>query len=109
MRICFIQNRAKSTVAPRKFGLFKEKYELDSKLLHGAYIAVCLDGVNFKKFCQINSFNKPVDQRNVNLMNSCALKLLKYYETDVLCAYGFSDEFNFILKPNSVLFKRNSK
>lgn len=104
-----ILSRSKSSTAPRKFESFKEKYELNSKLLHGAFIVICLDGVNFKKLCQINSFNKPVDQRNVNLMNSTALKLFKNFESNILCAYGFSDEFSFVLKPDSDLFKRNSK
>ncbi len=99
---CHIENA-------RKFNLVKEKFEVFNKLLPETYIIVCLDGVNFKKFCTVNSFEKPVDLRNVNLMNSCALKLMKQYSNDIVCAYGFSDEFNFILKPNSEILRRNSK
>ncbi len=107
-----IFSRSKSSCnieAARKFNLIKEKFEVTNRLLPEAYIIVCLDGVNFKKFCTVNSFEKPVDIRNVKLMNSCAIRLMKRHCDDILCAYGFSDEFNFIIRPSSEILKRNSK
>ena len=52
---------------------------------------------------------KPNDQRNVNLMNYCAKKLFEDFKHDILCAYGFSDEFSFALHRESLLFERKFK
>lgn len=104
-----IFKRYKSTNKLRKFNLTKEKFEITNYLLSEAYIIACIDGINFKKFCATNHFHKPVDLRNVSLMNSCALSLMNRYRNDIMCAYGFSDEFNLIFKPNTNVLKRNSK
>ena len=68
-----------------------------------------MDGANFKKFTELNSFLKPIDQRNMNLMNSCAKQMFNVHKNDILCAYGFSDEFNFAIKKSSSLYDRKHR
>lgn len=92
----------------RRFNIIKDKFELNHRLLPDTFIVVCLDGVNFKQLCSANLFLKPVDQRHINLMNACAVSLMSKHSSDIVCAYGFSDEFSFVLKTDSELFKRNS-
>ncbi len=96
----------KSSQYSRSFDKIKNDFETRDIFLPEAYSIISIDGVNFKKFT--NSFHKPIDQRNVNLMNECALDLFKFFKNDIACAYGFSDEFNFIINNTSQLFKRNS-
>jgi len=68
-----------------------------------------VDGVNFKKFTKLNSFHKPNDQRNINLMNACAKEIFTRHKHDILCAYGFSDEYNFAIKKSSLIYDRKHK
>ena len=105
----FSQRSADRSIDARRFQEVKEKFEVNVSLIPEAYVLVNLDGVNFKKFCSLNSLLKPVDQRHVNLMNHCARNLMEHYQRDIVYAFGFSDEFNFILKTDSELYKRNSK
>jgi tRNA(His) guanylyltransferase len=93
----------------RRFNVIKQKFELNHRLLPDTFIVICLDGVNFKNLCSVNSFLKPVDQRHINLMNICAQSLMNRHLNEIYFAYGFSDEFSFILKSSSELFQRNSR
>ena len=70
---------------------------------------VQLDGVNFKKFSKSNSYLKPTDQQNINLMNFCAEKTFEHFKRDIICAYGFSDEFSFALCRKTTVFDRKFK
>ena len=85
----------------------KKDFEINHKLMPDAYIWVHLDGVNFKRLTQVNRYNKPIDQRNVNLMNKCAKHIFDSYKNELVCAYGFSDEFSFVLNKKSNLFNRD--
>jgi tRNA(His) 5'-end guanylyltransferase len=91
----------------RAFVELKQKYELKHNLLNDCFILVQLDGVNFKKFT--SDFNKPVDQRLVNLMNQCTKEMFESLGCDLLCSYGFSDEVNFLIDKRSSLFERKFK
>jgi tRNA(His) guanylyltransferase len=93
----------------RQYNLLKENYEQKQKLLNQTYIVVQIDGINFKNFTQINEFNKPIDQRHVNLMNACARTMFKAYKSDMVCSYGFSDEYNFVLNKSTTLYDRKFK
>ncbi|KAJ1557257.1 tRNA-histidine guanylyltransferase 1-like, partial [Nowakowskiella sp. JEL0078] len=98
----------------RKFDRFfmaKSKYEyvksferVDS-LLQNTYIVIRLDGHSFHRFTATHAFSKPNDIRALNLANACALTVLETYP-DILLAYGQSDEFSFMLKKSSKLYKR---
>jgi tRNA(His) guanylyltransferase len=103
--LMYIQRR----FSQRQYNLLKENYEQRQKLLSQTYIVIQVDGVNFRNFTQINEFNKPIDQRHVNLMNACAHRIFKAYKSDIICSYGFSDEFNFVLKHSTTLYHRKFK
>jgi tRNA(His) guanylyltransferase len=87
----------------------KKAFEVNSSLLSDCYILIHLDGLNFRKFTDFNEFEKPIDKRNVNLMVECTRQLFNSYKHDIMCAYGFSDEFTFAIEKNSQLFLRKYK
>ncbi|CAF1007539.1 unnamed protein product [Brachionus calyciflorus] len=90
----------------RKFTNVKLKYEIDQKLLSSCYILVQIDGLNFKTFTKINNFIKPNDQSNINLMNSCSMKIFETLRDHLIYSYGFSDEFSFVFEPKTKLYDR---
>ncbi|KOM33876.1 hypothetical protein LR48_Vigan02g002600 [Vigna angularis] len=51
------------------------------------------------------SLHKPYDLNTLKLMNSCAVEILEEY-ADVVFAYGFSDEYTFVLKKTSKFYER---
>ena len=93
----------------RKFDQIKSSHELKYRLLDECYIVVQVDGVGFKNFTRKHLFHKPVDQRNINLMNECATSLFDEFRPHMLCAYGFSDEMNFAFEKNIQMYERNYK
>lgn len=106
---CFLQSR-------RYFKLFamaKSKYEyvkdfeMDDQLLKNCWIVVRIDGKNFHKFADSHDFNKPNDERALNLMNKAALTVMKEFH-DITISYGQSDEYSFIFKKNTSLYNRRS-
>ena len=93
----------------RPFEKIKAHFELKYRLLEHTYVLVQLDGVRLKTFCERHAFHKPVDQRHLNLMNDCARQLFHTHMNDLLCAYGFSDEYNLVFKRDTQLYDRNYK
>lgn len=45
-------------------------------------------------FSEKQGFEKPNDEKALNLMNACAIKVLEKF-SDVIFAYGFSDEYRY--------------
>jgi len=87
-------------------GSMKQNFEINTTLLGETYTAFKLDGVSFSRFTSSKKLHKPNDQRHVNLMNQCAGDLYKQYKSEMIAAYGFSDEFSFILDKKSEIHKR---
>jgi len=53
------------------------------------------------------SLHKPYDLNVLKLMNSCAVETLEEY-ADVVLAYGFGDEYTFVLKKSSKFYERRA-
>lgn len=45
-------------------------------------------------FSEKHGFEKPNDDKALNLMNACAIKVLENF-SDVIFAYGFSGEYRY--------------
>jgi tRNA(His) 5'-end guanylyltransferase len=92
----------------RRFGKeIKTLYELNQILMPETFIILRLDGKNFKNLTKYYQFLKPNDQTHVNLMNKCALEVFSQYHSDLMLAYGYSDEFSFAFYKETNLFNRN--
>lgn len=57
------------------------------------------------RFSSFYKFGKPNDERALRLMNESALKVMGQI-TDVVLAYGQSDEYSFVLQKSCSLFDR---
>ncbi|KAI5633954.1 tRNAHis guanylyltransferase domain-containing protein [Phthorimaea operculella] len=86
---------------------YVKNYELDDTLLPNSWIVVRLDGKCFHKFSDDHNFVKPNDVKALNLMNYAAYTVLKDFN-DILMAFGQSDEYSFIFKKQTTLYKRRA-
>lgn len=86
---------------------YVKKFELDDSLLPNSWIVVRLDGKCFHKFSQEHEFEKPNDIRALKLMNYAAFTVLREFN-DLLMAFGQSDEYSFIFKKSTTLYKRRA-
>lgn len=66
---------------------------------------VRVDGRGFTQFCDIHGFEKPNDIRGIKLMAKCAKEVMKDF-TEIVIAYGDSDEFSFVFKRSAKVFNR---
>ncbi|KAI3351256.1 hypothetical protein L3Q82_005810 [Scortum barcoo] len=95
-----------SSMAKSKFE-YVRNFETDDTCLRNCYIVVRLDGRNFHKFAEQHKFAKPNDNRALGLMTQSARSVMGELE-DIVVAYGQSDEFSFVFKRTSTLFKRRA-
>ncbi|XP_070819520.1 probable tRNA(His) guanylyltransferase [Chaetodon trifascialis] len=95
-----------SNMAKSKFE-YVRSFETDDTCLRNCYIVVRLDGRNFHKFAEQHKFTKPNDNRALGLMTRSARSVMGELE-DIIIAYGQSDEFSFVFKRTSTLFKRRA-
>ncbi|KAM3964826.1 tRNA-histidine guanylyltransferase [Aphomia sociella] len=86
---------------------YVKNYELDDTLLPNAWIVVRLDGKCFHKFSEDHNFSKPNDLRALKLMNYAAFTVFREFH-DLLMAFGQSDEYSFIFKKHTMLYKRRT-
>ncbi|XP_024918947.1 putative tRNA(His) guanylyltransferase isoform X2 [Cynoglossus semilaevis] len=86
---------------------YVRNFETDDTCLRNCYIVVRLDGRNFHRFSEQHNFTKPNDNRALGLMSRSARSVMEDME-DVVIAYGQSDEFSFVFKRNSTLFRRRA-
>lgn len=47
------------------------------------------------RFSQVHDFEKPNDERALNLMNSCAVAVSSEYP-DIVFSYGYNDEYRLV-------------
>uniref|UniRef100_H3DI55 tRNA(His) guanylyltransferase n=1 Tax=Tetraodon nigroviridis TaxID=99883 RepID=H3DI55_TETNG len=110
LKSCLVQRPAclstSATMAKSKFE-YVRNFETDDSCLRNCYIVVRLDGRNFHKFAEHHTFLKPNDGRALGLMTHSARCVMAELE-DVVIAYGQSDEFSFVFKKTSTLFKRRA-
>lgn len=74
-------------------------------MLPSTYIVMRIDGRGFHRFSDQYEFTKPNDLRALRLMNEAA-KVVMHELTDVVIAYGDSDEYSFVLRKACNLFER---
>ncbi|CDY34497.1 BnaC04g13020D [Brassica napus] len=86
---------------------FVRSFRFESKLLPLTWVVVRIDGSHFHRFSDVHEFEKPNDEQALKLMNSCAVAVLEEFE-DIHFAYGVSDEYSFVLKRESELYKSHS-
>jgi len=84
---------------------FVKKYESSNALMPNVFMVVRIDGRAFTDFCAAHEFEKPNDVRMIKLMNSAATEVMKSF-TDIVVAYGQSDEYSFVFKKSSKVFNR---
>lgn len=81
-------------------------FEQRDILLPETYIVVRIDGKKFHVFSNYYGFEKPNDTRALKLMNACAKNVVLQYRSEVILAYGESDEYSFILRNDTTLYNR---
>lgn len=59
------------------------------------------------RFSKRQNFAKPNDRRAIDLMNAAAIEVVKQF-TDIVIAYGQSDEYSFVLHEDCQLFERRA-
>ena len=84
---------------------YVKSFEYNQVLLPQTFTVIRIDGKGFTKFTTNHGFKKPNDIKGLSLMNKCAEEVLKQF-SDIWIAYGQSDEFSFVLRKESNLFKR---
>lgn len=84
---------------------YVRNFESEDKLLPNCWIVVRIDGRAFHHFSKKHKFEKPNDERALNLMNKAACSVM-YEFKDVVLAYGQSDEYSFVLRKDSTLYNR---
>ncbi|KAM6471480.1 putative tRNA(His) guanylyltransferase isoform 1-T1 [Liasis olivaceus] len=95
-----------AAMAKSKFE-YVRAFESDDKCLPNCWIVVRLDGRCFHRFVQQHDFKKPNDDRALQLMNKCAQTVMQELE-NIVIAYGQSDEYSFVFKKKTNLFKRRA-
>ncbi|TPX56348.1 hypothetical protein PhCBS80983_g04578 [Powellomyces hirtus] len=91
-------------MACSKFEYVKQ-FEQHTTVLPNTFLVVRLDGHSFHRFTATHKFVKPNDERCLHLMSHAAKHVMETYP-DVTLAYGQSDEFSFVLRRRTTLFKR---
>ncbi|KAG4305444.1 hypothetical protein PORY_001000 [Pneumocystis oryctolagi] len=84
---------------------YVRKFEAPDRLLPNTWVVIRLDGRGFHRFSSEHSFEKPNDIRALNLMNDAASRVLKEF-TDIVFAYGNSDEYSFVFRKTCHLYER---
>ncbi|XP_063838644.1 probable tRNA(His) guanylyltransferase [Ostrinia nubilalis] len=86
---------------------YVKTFEVDDTLLPNTWIVIRIDGKCFHKFSDDHNFSKPNDLRGLNLMNYAAFTVFREFN-DLLLAFGQSDEYSFVFKKHSTLYKRRA-
>lgn len=84
---------------------YVKTFESDEKLLPNTWIVVRIDGRGFHKFTQNHNFQKPNDERALNLMNHAAMNVMREFK-DIVISYGQSDEYSFVFRKDTKLYNR---
>mmetsp|Transcript_92977 Transcript_92977/g.128117 ORF Transcript_92977/g.128117 Transcript_92977/m.128117 type:complete len:90 (+) Transcript_92977:77-346(+) len=68
-------------------------------------MVVRLDGRSFTNFSDAHKFEKPNDILALKAMNKAAKEVMKSF-TEIIIAFGESDEYSFVFKKSAKLFNR---
>lgn len=86
---------------------YVRKFEQNDQCLLNCWIVIRIDGRNFHRFSDEHGFEKPNDLRALQLMNKCAETVMKEF-TDIVIAYGQSDEYSLVFKRSTTQFSRRA-
>ncbi|GAB4834626.1 tRNA-His guanylyltransferase [Ancistrocladus abbreviatus] len=86
---------------------YVKQFETEDEIMVPNIIIVQINGRDFQRFSEIHEFQRPNDEQALNLMNSCAISMLEEYP-DIVCSYGFSDEYSFVLKKLTKFYQRRA-
>ncbi|KAI7885080.1 tRNA-histidine guanylyltransferase 1 [Lichtheimia hyalospora FSU 10163] len=86
---------------------YVRQFETVDKIIPNTWLVVRIDGRGFHRFSQQHAFDKPNDRRAIELMNRCAIEVMKDIK-DITMAYGQSDEYSFVLPKSSNLYARRA-
>jgi len=86
---------------------YVRNFETQDALPPSNWIVIRVDGRGFSKLTKKYNFAKPNDLRALDLLNAAALEVTKSL-TDVVLAYGQSDEYSFVLHESTTLFERRA-
>eukprot|EP00803_Ostreobium_quekettii_P007064 evm.model.scf_1407.1 EVM.evm.TU.scf_1407.1 scf_1407:1527-6227(+) len=86
---------------------YVKKFERDAVLLPQCWLVVRVDGKGFTRFSEAHGFNKPNDDRALELMDTAAKEVMLEFR-DVRIAYGESDEYSFVFSKDTQLYGRRS-
>ena len=84
---------------------YVRSFERENLLLQETHLLIRVDGRGFHKFSAEYEFSKPNDIKALEVMN-CAAKAVMENISDVVLAYGDSDEYLFLLRKDCQLFDR---
>ncbi|KAA3452589.1 tRNA(His) guanylyltransferase 1-like isoform X1 [Gossypium australe] len=87
---------------------YVKSFEVEDEVMPPNLIVVHIDGRDFRRFSEVHEFEKPNDEKALNLMNQCAMAVLEEYP-DIVFSYGYGDEYSFVLKKTSKFYQRRSR
>ncbi|CAE6431076.1 unnamed protein product [Rhizoctonia solani] len=84
---------------------YVRSFELPDPLLPNTHLVLRIDGHAFHKFSDAHGFQKPNDERALQLMDKAAQTVMEEYP-DIVLGFGESDEFSFLFKKSTKLYNR---
>lgn len=103
---CYRHVSSSPAMANSKFE-YVRAFETDDRCLPNTWIVVRIDGKGFHKFSEKHEFVKPNDKRALDLMVKAAGRVMCEFK-EVCVAYGQSDEFSFVFRRDSEMYKRRA-
>lgn len=92
------------TMAKSKYE-YVRSYEQDVRVAVNNFIVLRVDGRSFHGFSDKYGFEKPNDDRALQLMTCAAQTVMRSFR-DIVLAYGESDEYSFIFRRQTDIFDR---
>ncbi|KAL9884584.1 tRNA-histidine guanylyltransferase [Glossina fuscipes fuscipes] len=86
---------------------YVKNYEVKDVLLPNVWIIIRVDGKGFHKFSKEHDFEKPNDERALNLMTNAAQTVMEKFN-DIILSYGQSDEYSFVFRKETNVYNRRS-
>ncbi|KAI5672840.1 hypothetical protein M9H77_13204 [Catharanthus roseus] len=86
---------------------YVKSFEVHDEIMHPNLIVIRIDGRNFSRFSEVHEFEKPNDEKVLNLMNACGSLVLDEFP-DIVFAYGFSHEYSFIFRKDTKFYQRRA-
>ncbi|XP_076460784.1 putative tRNA(His) guanylyltransferase isoform X2 [Babylonia areolata] len=91
-------------MAKSKFEYVRQ-FETEDRLMPNCWVVVRIDGKAFHRFSDRHNYQKPNDNRGLNLMTKAAQIVMDDFK-DIVIAYGQSDEYSFVFHKNTKIYNR---